>query len=89
MRNRQSGHPKPSVCSPNTSELNAAVSECLLDQLARLPEDYRQAVLLVDMEGLSQKETGERVGLVCFWHEVPSSTGASDAEGEFVFDLPC
>jgi RNA polymerase sigma-70 factor (ECF subfamily) len=35
---------------------------CLLDKLNALPEDYRQAILLMKVEGLSTLEAAERLG---------------------------
>jgi DNA-directed RNA polymerase specialized sigma24 family protein len=34
----------------------------LLDKLNALPEDYRQAILLMKVEGLSTPEAAERLG---------------------------
>ncbi|HLG14304.1 MAG TPA: sigma-70 family RNA polymerase sigma factor [Blastocatellia bacterium] len=34
----------------------------LIEQLNQLPEDYRQAILLAKVEGLSTQETAERLG---------------------------
>jgi len=34
----------------------------LLERLGRLPEDYRQAILLAKIEGMSTAETAERMG---------------------------
>ncbi len=36
---------------------------CLADMVTRLPDDYRQALILTEYEGLTQKELAERLGL--------------------------
>jgi RNA polymerase sigma-70 factor (ECF subfamily) len=39
------------------------LSGCLGPMIARLSEDYRQAITLVEIEGLTQKQAAERLGL--------------------------
>src|ERR1700719_2570676 len=36
---------------------------CITDMVNRLPAEYRQALILTEYEGLSQKELGERLGI--------------------------
>lgn len=38
-------------------------SACLLPMIQGMPEPYREALLLTEMEGLSQKELAERLGI--------------------------
>lgn len=45
--------------SPSGREL----SGCLRPMIERLPEEYRQAMVLVELEGLTQQQAAERVGL--------------------------
>ncbi len=42
---------------------NAELSGCLRPMIARLSEEYRQAIVLVEIEGLTQKEAAARLGL--------------------------
>src|SRR5207245_11044477 len=46
-----------------SDELRAGVAGCLRAMIERLSEDYRQAVRLVDLEGLAQHEAAARLGL--------------------------
>jgi len=39
------------------------LSACLRPMIERLPEDYRQAIELVELDGLTQKEAAQRMGL--------------------------
>lgn len=39
------------------------LSGCLRPMIERLPEDYRQAIELVELDGLTQKEAAQRMGL--------------------------
>jgi RNA polymerase sigma-70 factor (ECF subfamily) len=41
----------------------ADFSRCLEPMLAELPEEYRQAVILTELEGMTQKEAAEKLGL--------------------------
>lgn len=55
---------KPLSADPVTSE-DKAVDECrwLGELVQQLPEPYREAIQLVEIEGLSQPELAERTGL--------------------------
>jgi RNA polymerase sigma-70 factor (ECF subfamily) len=39
------------------------LSTCVARFITELPDDYREAITLVELEGLSQKEAAERLGL--------------------------
>ena len=52
------------VESPEGSgQLRMELTGCLRPMIERLSEDYRQAVTLVDLEGLAQHEAAARLGL--------------------------
>ncbi len=54
------------LVAPEISQENEAVQwllPCILPLICRLPSPYRQAVLLTEYEGLTQKELGQRLGL--------------------------
>lgn len=49
--------------SEDSGQLRRELAGCLRPMIERLSEDYRQAVILVDLEGLTQHEAAERLGL--------------------------
>lgn len=49
--------------SEDSGQLRRELAGCLRPMIERLPEDYRQAVILVDLEGLTQHEAAEKLGL--------------------------
>ncbi len=49
-------------CSPSTAAQRTEHTRMLADQLAELPEDHRQVILLRNLEGLSFKEVAESMG---------------------------
>lgn len=53
--------------SPPLSEGDAGakteLSGCLRPMIERLPEEYRRAITLVELDGLTQKEAAEQLGL--------------------------
>ena len=52
------------VRSPEDSgQLRRELAGCLRPMIERLPEDYRQAVTLVDLEGLTQHKAAAKLGL--------------------------
>lgn len=53
----------PVESSEGSGQLRAELAGCLRPMIERLSEDYRQAVTLVDLEGLAQPEAAARVGL--------------------------
>ena len=61
----ESLHPAslPGESSEGSGQLRTELAGCLRPLIERLSEDYRQAVTLVDLEGLAQHEAAERLGL--------------------------
>lgn len=53
------GSPRPDESGRSRTELAA----CLRPMLARLSSDYRDAVMLVELDGLTQQAAAERLGL--------------------------
>lgn len=49
--------------SEDSGQLRKELAGCLRPMIERLSEDYRQAVTLVDLEGLAQHEAAARLGL--------------------------
>ena len=48
---------------PDTAELRGELARCLSPLLERLPASYRQALVLTEVEGVTQVEAAERLGL--------------------------
>ena len=48
---------------PDTAELRAELARCLSPLVERLPPSYRQALVLTDLEGVTQAEAAARLGL--------------------------
>lgn len=42
---------------------NAEILSCLSPMIEQLPERYREAILLTDLQGLTQKEMADKLGL--------------------------
>ena len=61
----ESLHPAslPVESSESSGQLRTELAGCLRPMIERLSEDYRQAVTLVDLEGLAQHEAAARLGL--------------------------
>jgi RNA polymerase sigma-70 factor (ECF subfamily) len=53
----------PVESSESSGQLRTELAGCLRPMIERLSEDYRQAVTLVDLEGLAQHEAAARLGL--------------------------
>ena len=53
----------PVESSEGSGQLRTELAGCLRPMIERLPEDYRQAVTIVDLEGLAHHEAAERLGL--------------------------
>jgi len=53
---------EPGPLEPD-SEPEAEVARCMRPLLAQLPERYRQAVAMTELDGLTQKEAARRLGL--------------------------
>ncbi len=49
--------------SEDVGQLRTELAGCLRPMIERLSEEYRQAVVLVDLEGRSQQETAAQLGL--------------------------
>lgn len=47
----------------DTDGAQKAISECVLPFVQRLPEPYRQAVMLSEIEGMTQQAVADRLGL--------------------------
>lgn len=49
--------------SEDSGQLRTELADCLRPMIERLSEDYRQAVTLVDLEGMAQHEAAAQLGL--------------------------
>jgi RNA polymerase sigma-70 factor (ECF subfamily) len=65
-------HPLPAAADRDTAvdaltthveDLESALGECVALFVARLPSPYREAVILTELEGLTQKEAAQMLGL--------------------------
>jgi RNA polymerase sigma-70 factor, ECF subfamily len=54
---------EPTSESEDGHELEAELAECVALFVARLPSPYREAVTLTELEGLTQREAAEMLGL--------------------------
>ncbi len=55
--------PLPEESAESSGQLRTELAGCLRPMIEGLSEDYRQAVTLVDLEGLAQHEAAARLGL--------------------------
>lgn len=62
-RPTQPAAPLPAGLSGEAGRLREELSGCLKPMIARLAPQYRQAVTLVELEGLTQQAAAERLGL--------------------------
>ena len=53
------------VASPDEAESEQALLTCVMPFVARLPEAYRHAITLVELQGLSQAEAAVMEGFPC------------------------
>jgi RNA polymerase sigma-70 factor (ECF subfamily) len=53
----------PVESSEGSGQLRTELAGCLRPMIERLPEDYRQAITLVDLEGMAQHEAAAQLGL--------------------------
>jgi len=51
------------TASEDSGQLRTELAGCLRPMIERLSEEYRQAVILVDLEGLAQQEAATQLGL--------------------------
>ena len=51
------------TASEESGQLRTELAGCLRPMIERLPGEYRQAVILVDLEGLGQQEAAAQLGL--------------------------
>jgi RNA polymerase sigma-70 factor (ECF subfamily) len=51
------------AASDGSGQLRTELAGCLRPMIERLPGEYRQAVILVDLEGLTQREVAAQLGL--------------------------
>jgi RNA polymerase sigma-70 factor (ECF subfamily) len=47
----------------NNAEAKAELTGCLRPMIGRLPEDYREAIRLVELEGLTHQEAATKLGI--------------------------
>lgn len=57
------GNEHAGTAEPESDNWNEEMGRCLLGMLSSLPEEYRAAVELAEVEGIPQREVGERLGL--------------------------
>jgi RNA polymerase sigma-70 factor (ECF subfamily) len=53
----------PAADEPDTAELRGELARCLSPLIERLPASYRQALVLTELEGVTQVEAAGRLGL--------------------------
>jgi RNA polymerase sigma-70 factor (ECF subfamily) len=53
----------PVESAESSGQLRTELGGCLRPMIERLSEDYRQAITLIDLEGLAQHEAAARLGL--------------------------
>ncbi|THJ17126.1 MAG: RNA polymerase sigma factor SigZ [Nitrospira sp. CG24E] len=53
----------PAESATDSGQLGTELADCLRPMIERLSEDYRQAITLVDLEGMSQHEAAVQLGL--------------------------
>lgn len=55
--------PSPVVIEPDATQLHTELAACLEPLLAQLPEIYRDALRLTELDGLTQADAANRIGL--------------------------
>ena len=55
--------PTRQAASEDSGQFRSDLAGCLRPMIERLSQDYRQAVVLVDLEGLTQQEAAAQLGL--------------------------
>ncbi len=53
----------PESNEPDNMNLNKELAKCLRSMIRQLPEKYREAIELTELEGLSQKDLSEKLGI--------------------------
>ncbi|WP_438446534.1 RNA polymerase sigma factor SigZ [Gorillibacterium sp. sgz5001074] len=56
-------HDLPEFIESNESNLNMELSACLRPMIQQLPDKYREAIELTELEGLSQVELSQKLGI--------------------------
>ena len=71
--------------------LQSDLSECVALFVSRLPSPYREAITLTELEGLTQKEAAEMLGVSHFGLKVAREHGGRERLRAHMFDelLPC
>ena len=67
--------------SEDLGQLRAELAGCLRPMIERLSEEYRQAVTLVDLEGLGSAGGRRATRALTLRDEIPCATGTSSIEG--------
>jgi len=63
-RRREAGPVDGEISAPDDEQTPAAeLSQCVRQIIARLPAEYAEALTLTDLEGLTQQELADRIGL--------------------------
>lgn len=63
FRARSKSKPMPIAEEEEIFNYNEHFKDCLMGFVDRLPSKYREALVLIELEGLSQKELAERLGI--------------------------
>jgi RNA polymerase sigma-70 factor, ECF subfamily len=62
-RSNTLGDPEALVAEPEFPDAERELAACLEPMIGRLPEHYREALVLADLEGVTQREVAERLGI--------------------------
>ena len=64
-----------SAASDDAEDLQTELGECVAPFVARLSSPYREAITLTELQGLTQKDAAEMLGIVRLRDEVPRPAG--------------
>ncbi len=56
-------HPSPISESPETQRIKKEIAACLLPMIKQLPDRYGEALMLVEIDGLTQKAAAHQLGI--------------------------